>query len=232
MRHLSTRPIVMALACLCVVACVRPQQNPWRLFTLSPLPRAEQTTTSGRSSRVQPAIGIGPIHLPEYLDQDQIVNRISKNRLTLSANDRWAEPLAHNVESVLAENLSILLAADDVTAHSWPNRQRSSYQLEIDVLRFETDSTGTAHLAARYFLRDGANGQTIATKEARLSAAAVDRSTEQSVASLSKALGDFSAGIADVIREQLRAGTAAVNDTQLTITPTLPRSSSHETRHR
>ena len=205
MRALSARRMFLGLACICIAACVRQQRNPWRLFTLSALPRAEQTVTNGSPERVQLAIGVGPVHLPEYLDQDQIVNRISQNRFALSENDRWAEPLAHNVANVLAENLSMLLQTDDVTVHPWPGPQRPSHQLEIEVLRFETDTTGTAHLTARYFLRDVKSGQTIATKEARLTATATDRSTEQSVASLSKALGDFSVGIANVIRESRSA---------------------------
>ncbi len=46
--------------------------------------------------------------------------------------------------------------------------------------------------------------QTIAEKEARLTASAAGHSTEQSVASLSKALGDFSVEIAKVIGETVQ----------------------------
>ena len=119
MRGLFARRMFLGLACICVAACVRQQRNPWRLFTLSALPRAEQTATNGSQGQVL-AIAVGPIHLPEYLDQDQIVNRISQNRFALSENDRWAEPLAHNVANVLAENLSMLLQTDAVTVHPWP----------------------------------------------------------------------------------------------------------------
>jgi uncharacterized lipoprotein YmbA len=213
MRGPSARLIVLALASLCVAACIRPQQNPWRFYTLSALPRAEQTVTNGSTGQLPRAIGVGPIHLPEYLDQDEIVHRISQNRLALSDNDRWAEPLADNVANVLAENLSMLLQTVDVTVRRWPDPQRPSHQLEIEVLRFEADTTGTAHLDARYFLRDVASGQTIATKEARLTATATDHSTEQSVALLSKALGDFSVGIADVIREYVKVSVPVANDT-------------------
>ena len=151
---------------------------------------------------MQPAIGVGPIHLPGYLDQDQIVTRISQNGLTLSDDDRWAEPLEDNIAHVLAHNLSA--AAPDRSGKTCtPGRleQRPTYQLEIDVLSFETDTAGTAHLAARWFLRDVASRQTIAEKETRLTASGAGTSTEQSVASLSKALGDFSVAIANVIRE-------------------------------
>jgi len=212
MRRPFARRMLLALACICISACVGRQRTPWRLFTLSALPRAEQTAANGSSGRVQLAIGVGPIHLPAYLDQDQIVSRVSRNRFALSENDRWAEPLANNVANVLVENLSMLLQNDEAAVYPWPGRQRPSHQLEVEVLRFETDTTGTAYLAARYFLRDVANGRTIATKEARLTVTATDRSTEQSVALLSKALGNFSVGIANVIREHLEAGIPAASD--------------------
>jgi uncharacterized lipoprotein YmbA len=150
---------------------------------------------------VQAAIGVGPIHLPPYLDQDQIVTRISQNRLTLSESARWAEPLTDNIAHVLAQNLSMLLQTNQVTVHPWPGRQRPTYQVEIEVVSFETDTAGTAHFAARWFLRDLARRQTIAEKEVRLIAPPAGSSTEQSVASLSKALGDFSVAIANPIRE-------------------------------
>jgi uncharacterized protein len=197
--------ILLVLACACVSACIHvgPQQNdPWRLFALSSLPEAEQANTNGPSQGpAQAAIGVGPVHLPRYLDQDQIVTRISRNRLTLSENARWIEPLDGNIARVLAENLSQLLQTDRVTVHPWPGRERPIYQLEIDVLGFETDTAGTAHLAARWSLRDVVTGQTVAQKEVRLTASAAASPTEQPVASLSQVLGDFSKDIASVIRE-------------------------------
>jgi uncharacterized lipoprotein YmbA len=201
----SARSILLGLACACVTACIhvgQSQVDPWRLLTLSPLPGAEQAKMSSSSQGpAQRVIGIGPIHLPGYLDEDQIVTRISQNRLTLSENARWAEPLADNIAHVMAQNLSVLLQNNQVTVDLLPGQQRPTYQLAIEVLSFETDTAGTAYLAARWFLRDVATKQTIAVKEVRLTAPAAGSSAEQSVAALSKALGDFSVGIANLIRE-------------------------------
>jgi uncharacterized lipoprotein YmbA len=204
MRGASVRAILLGLGCACLTACIhvgQSQVDPWRLLTLSPLPQAEQAKTSSSPGPAQPAIGIGPIHLPGYLDKDQIVTRISQNRLTLSENARWAEPLADNIAHVMAQNLSVLLQNNQVTVDLLPGQQRPTYQLASEVLSFETDTAGTAYLAARWFLRDVATKQTIALKEVRLTAPAAGSSAEQSVASLSKALGDFSVGIANLIRE-------------------------------
>ena len=98
----------------------------------------------------------------------------------------------------------MLLPNDQVTRHPWPAQQRPTYQLEIDILSFDADTAGTAHLAARWFLRDVVSSQTIAKQEARLTASAAGMSTEQSVAALSRALGDFSIEIAKVICETVQ----------------------------
>ena len=211
MRGASARAILLGLGCACLTACIhvgQSQVDPWRLLTLSPLPEVERAKTSSSSQApVQPTIGIGPIHLPGYLDEDQIVTRISQNRLTLSENARWAEPLADNIARVLAQDLSLLLQNNPVTVDLLPGQQRPTYQLAIDVLSFETDTSGTAYLVARWFLRDVATRQTIAENEVRLTAPAAGSSTEQSVASLSKALGDFSVGIANLIRGFVQTNT-------------------------
>jgi uncharacterized lipoprotein YmbA len=199
--------MLLGLICASAAACVqvgKQAAEPWQLFSLSPLSETTHTAAIGSAGPVEPTIAVGPIRLPEYLDQDQIVTRISRNDLTFSDNDRWAEPLEDNVAQVLAENLSTLLQTDQITVHPWPGPQRAAYQLEIDILSFETDTSGMAHLDARWLLRDVANRQPIARKEARQSATAAGPSTEQSVASLSKALGDFSVEIANAIREVVR----------------------------
>jgi uncharacterized lipoprotein YmbA len=181
--------------------------DPWRLFALSPLPEAAQVNASSSSpGQAQLAIGVGPVRLPGYLDQDQIVTRVSQNRLALSENARWIEPLEDNMAGVLAENLSQLLQTDRVTVYPWPGRERPIYQLEIDVLSFETDTAGTAHLAARWLLRNVETRETIAKKQVRLTASAAASPTEQPAASLSQALGNFSKEIAGVIGDVLRSG--------------------------
>lgn len=85
--------------------------------------------------------------------------------------------------------------------YPWPAQQRPTYQLEVDVLSFEPDTAGTAHLAARWFLREVTSRQTIAEREIHLTASGEGISTEQSVASLSKALGEFSVRLADAVGE-------------------------------
>jgi uncharacterized lipoprotein YmbA len=221
------RQMLLGIACLSFIACVhvgQQQEHPWRLFTLSPLPEARLAGFISSPGPVQPAIGVGPIHLPGYLDQDQIVTRISGNRFALSDNDRWAEPLADNLAHVLAHNLSMLLKNNHVTVHPWTGQQKPIYQIEVDVLRFEMDTTRTVHLVARYVIRDVGSRQMIAEKEVSLTAFAPGSSTEQAIASLSEALGNFSVEIAKVIRECVQHNTTQSGADPLE-TPTFPNTS-------
>jgi uncharacterized lipoprotein YmbA len=127
--------------------------------------------------------------------------------VSLSEHARWAEPLADNIARVVAQDLSLLLQNQSVTMDLSPGQARPTYQLAIDVLRFETDTSGTAYLGARWSLRHVAARQTIAEEEVRLTTPSAGKSAEQSVASLSKALGDFSTGIANGIRGVVQTDT-------------------------
>jgi uncharacterized lipoprotein YmbA len=209
MRGPFRRLRLLALACLCFAGCVhvgQQQESPWRLFTLSPLPATEaaQRAVPSAPQQVECVIGLDPIDLPGYLDQDQLVTRISRNHVALSDNERWAEPLGDNMAQVLSQNLSMLLQPDRVILYPWSGQQWPNYQLEIDVLSFEIDTAGTARLGARWFLRAGARRQLIAEKESRLSALATGSSSEQSVAGLSRVLSDFSVEVAGVIGETVQ----------------------------
>jgi uncharacterized lipoprotein YmbA len=74
------------------------------------------------------------------------------------------------------------------------------YVVEIDVLRFERDTTGAAELLARWAVRDGRDGEVLEAKETRINEPAGSRTTEASVAALSRALARLSREIAASIR--------------------------------
>ena len=195
---------ILGMASLCDKACVQvgqQQEPPWRLVTLSPLPDSAARDTGSADPRdpVDPAIGVGPIHIPDYLDQDQLVTRVSDNQVILSENVRWAESLPENIAQVLAHNLATLLPGTRVLLYPWPALQSPNYQVDVNLVSFETDTAGTTLLAARWLLRDLAGRQTLMEKETRLTEPAAGGSAEQSVASLSRALADFSAEVAKAI---------------------------------
>lgn len=98
------------------------------------------------------AIGIGPITIPEYVDRQQIVTRISDHELNLAEFHKWAEPLKDNVPQVLAENLSELLDTDQIATYPWKRNTSIDYQVTVDITRFDTAPDGKAHLIARWHI--------------------------------------------------------------------------------
>jgi uncharacterized lipoprotein YmbA len=201
MRGAATPLILLGLACLSVAGCVSlgPKPDPTRFFTLTPLPQTEQTTGTSSSDPAQVEVGVGPITFPGYLDREQLVTRISQNRFAVAENDRWAEPLADNFAVVLSQNLSALLLSERVTPYPWPTTRRPTYQVEINVARFETDTARTAQLNARWTLRDVATKEALSIRESHLVESVKGTSTEEAVAALSEILGKFAGEIAEAL---------------------------------
>jgi uncharacterized lipoprotein YmbA len=192
--------VIILLVCFISAGCsfleVRP--DPSRFFALTSLPRTGQRAQDAAGTNAL-ALGIGPIKFPGYLDRQQFVTRISQNRFAVAENDRWAEPLEENFSRVLSQNLSILLQTERIVAYPWERSQQPNYQIQVEVLRFESNAEHVVELWARWSIMDGAK-KTISVRESYLTHPARDKSTEASVASMSELVSDLSKEIAAAIR--------------------------------
>jgi uncharacterized lipoprotein YmbA len=202
MHSIKIIPIFFGLACLCVSGCINfsPTPDPSRFFTLTPLPRSEESRERDTNQTNSLFLGVGPIGFPAYLDREQIVTRISQNRLDISENDRWVEPLEENFSRVFSQNLALLLRGARVVRYPWQNSQRPAYQIQMEVLRFEPIGRQEVELLARWAVVDASNKKSLVVKESRMTRKTKTKSTEASVAALSEALDDLSREIADIIR--------------------------------
>jgi len=165
---------------------------------LASLPRTGQRAQDAAGTNAL-ALGIGPVKFPGYLDRQQFVTRISQNRFAVAENDRWAEPLEENFSRVLSQNLSILLHTDRVVTYPWERSQQPTYQVQVEVLRFEPSAEQIVELWARWSVSDNTK-KTISVRESYLTQPTRDKSTEASVAALSEVVGDLSKEIAGAIR--------------------------------
>ena len=203
----SLKPIVifLGLAGLSASGCMNfsPMPDPSRFFTLIPLPQAEQSRARDTDKVNSLFLGIGPIRFPAYLDREQIVMRTAQNRIYISENDRWAEPLEENVTRVLSQNLGILLGGARIIRYPWQTSQRPTYQIEMEVFRFEWNTEGV-ELLAGWALMDLSNKTPLMFKESRIARQTRTKSMEASVAALSESLGDLSREIADAILTRFR----------------------------
>ncbi len=116
--------------------------QPARYYILTPVGDGGMETVSG------PALGIGPVTLPAYLDRPEIAHRSGDNQLYFADSERWAEPLKTTFSRTLAENLAVLLPTNRINLYPWARSTRIDYQITVDVTRFEADASGTVILVA------------------------------------------------------------------------------------
>ena len=64
-------------------------------------------------------LGLGPIHLPPYLERPQMVRRVAPNELVFDEFNRWSEPLKENFVRVLANDLDRLLGVERMIGYPW-----------------------------------------------------------------------------------------------------------------
>ena len=147
--------VIILLVCFIPAGCsfLEVKPDPSRFFALTSLPRTGQTAQDAAGTNAL-VLGIGPIKFPGYLDRQQFVTRISQNRFAVAENDRWAEPLEENFSRVLSQNLSILLQTDRIVAYPWVRSQRPTYQMQVEVLRFEPNAEHVVELWARWSIVD------------------------------------------------------------------------------
>jgi uncharacterized lipoprotein YmbA len=171
-----------------------PEPGTTRFFILTPVkPPSTPATDSLRL-----ALGLGPIRFPDYLKRTQFVTRTGPNSVRVSESDRWAEPLDASFRQVMALNLARLVGTDQIVLFPWYSSTHIDYQVELDVSRFDTDTTGTAHLVARWMVRD-THGRALISQSSNLTAQAPTADPAAAAGALSQVLGELSREIASVI---------------------------------
>ena len=140
--HPSLKTFVTGLCVVMLAGCG--VTKPSRFYILTPV---EDSSTHAMTAP-GPALGIGPVTFPAYLDRPEIVHRSGNNQLHFEGSQRWAEPLKTTFIRTLAENLSIILPTDRTSIHPWPRSTRLDYQVSVDVVRFDADAGGTVVLVA------------------------------------------------------------------------------------
>jgi hypothetical protein len=201
MKQIDVRVTIM-LAMFYLVGCgtLSPRPDPSKFFTLSSSSQVEEAPTKDAGSAGKISLGIRPIKFPGYLDRQEIVLRSAQHRYEVSENDRWAEPLDENFTRVLGQNLSALLATDQIVSYPWPSDRKPNYHLEMEVLSFESNSAREARLSARWVVMDGGTKKPLNLKVSRVLRSAKENTIDGSVAALSESVAELSREIAGAIR--------------------------------
>lgn len=114
------------------------------------------------------SIGIGPVHVAQFLQRPQIVTHNGGTQLQVSDNSRWGEPLEQGIQRVLLQNIAALTGAE---TRNFPWRQNATpdYALRIDVIDLDKLSNGESILDVNWILEDLKNTRVIKTQQERIS---------------------------------------------------------------
>ena len=182
-----------------VAGCTFRSAPPATYLLAAESPAAPAPPAVGRG----PALGVGPVTIPVYLDRPSIVVRAGGDEVRLSSHHHWAEPLKDGIARILAENLATMVPTDAVVVFPWRSPWIVTYRVTMEILRFDGPLGGPVILNARWRLLDG-EGKEIVLKAVALSEPAGDRSHAALVAAQSRLIAGVSRDIASEIRARPR----------------------------
>jgi hypothetical protein len=189
--------LVMCTAVAGLVGCASTQ--PSRFYVLSDLQSLE-TAPPARSDGQGPAIGIGPVTFPKYLDRPQIASLASRHELNFAEFERWAEPLDLTMARALAGHLSTLVPTDRIAIFPWPRGTPVDYQVSIEVMHFVGQVGGAGTLIASWSIVQEEDRAPVVNRRSRFTAQAAGQGYEAVVAAMSQTVADLGRVIAEVIR--------------------------------
>jgi uncharacterized lipoprotein YmbA len=199
--------LIVAAVCSTVLvagcAWIAPVKDTSRFFVLRAQPVVETYRSIPAPLRQEILVGVGPVRLPNYLKQPEIVEALIGSEVRYSQTDRWAEPLDATTGTVIAQDLSALLGVPGITAYPWAAGVLPGYSVPMRVIRFENDGAGTVHLEVRWAIRDAKAGRVVHVADFRTSTRAPTPDTNGTVAAMSAALTEFSQEIAVAVRQVL-----------------------------
>lgn len=151
-----------------------------------------------------PAIGVGPISIPEYLNRNSMVYNRQGNKLDIAPYSRWAEPLEDGVSRVLALNLATILDTENVQTFPWSQRRAPSYAVAVRVLELDANAQ-RARLVAEWRLREQGEDTEDVRRIAQLEQAMPGELSAENVAlAYSELFAILSQKIADLISEDMK----------------------------
>lgn len=143
-----------------------------------------------------PAVKLGEVSFPGYLDGTSIMTRVGPNRLRLSELHHWAEPLKESFARVLAANLDSRLCDEDSGIVSRNSRPGKEYRLRVNVLRFEPWKRELVLLRARWSIVNTKNGEAVCTRLSSHKHSLAGAEHQHVAGAMSQAVASLSADIA------------------------------------
>lgn len=171
-----------------------------QLYILNPIDR----DTSVQKSDVQSlVIKVGPVSIPDTLDQQQIVTRVGSNALHADEYNRWSGDFQDDIQRILGENISILLPTSQVALGRETMLLPIDFQVVINIREFDGQLGGVVTLNANWTVARKGKKKTVVAKKSVLQETTNGTDYKDYVAAQSRLLAKLSQEIADEIGDQL-----------------------------
>lgn len=171
-----------------------------QLYILNPIDR----DTSVQKSDVQSlVIKVGPVSIPDTLDQQQIVTRVGPNALHADEYNRWSGDFQDDIQRILGENISILLPTSQVALGRETMLLPIDFQVVINIREFDGQLGGVVTLNANWTVARKGKKKTVVAKKSVLQETTNGTDYKDYVAAQSRLLAKLSQEIADEIGDQL-----------------------------
>lgn len=184
--------IMLLLISFSLTGC---SSKPSKFYVLSTLP-----LQAAKPIKHRVYLGVGPITVPEYLQQPQIVSRLDGNNIKVNEFQRWAEPLEDAVERVLTQNLSLLVPSETISIYPWTADTRIDYRVIVEIVCFEPEPGGESVLLARWRITNKDDTKTYIGRTAQYHYPSNLKNYNEMVASMNQNLSHLSQDIAEHIR--------------------------------
>lgn len=165
-RYLLRKPICAVGLTLLLSGCIGGRSNApdYHLLTAraAPVPAAAPAPTQRAVS-----VGVGPIHIAQFLNRTQIVTHGGGVTLQLNDSQRWGEPLEQGIQRVLLQNIAAQTGAE-TRNFPWRQNVTPDYAVRIDIIDLDKLSDGSALLEVSWVLEDVKNARVITTRQEQL----------------------------------------------------------------
>ncbi len=178
---------------------------PAKFYTLMPVVAQRPPEKVVETDKYTP-IGIGPVEIPEYLDRPEIVTRAEQNQLILSEFNLWGGVLKADINRVLLENISALLAGDGIPIITWKTANSEVHKVPVLISRFDGSLNDGIALKATWAVLEKEGKAFEFFRESNITIPVKGSSYSSVVTAMSEALGELSkeiaAGIKSVVKKK------------------------------
>jgi len=167
-------------------------------YSLASIEKIAPDTKAG--PRLDVALGVGPVTVPEYLKRAQIATRYGATRYMFNDFQRWAGMIEQDIALAIGNNLGLLLGTDKIMFFPWQHNFKPDYRVAVEIIQFDSDLSGEALLSARWTISDTSGERLLASGKSDYRQALAKPSYEALVDAESLALAEFSRMLAEELK--------------------------------